>query len=146
MMPWLGDNFANDMAMAVLASIGIDVEKQQRLERRMVDETLERCGFRAECREAFPRELGKMETEIVNAQGEPLNREEKEQLAKVFQEVRKEHLQRLKEAKEARLRAEAAEKARKQAEYDASAAPYREERRRRKAEAWAKRQPKTGQC
>jgi len=141
-LPWLNDNFANEMAIALLASAGIDAEKQQRAEKRMVEETLQRCGFRLEYRGATPLRPGDAVSEIVNAQGELLSLDEKNHLADVYREVKAEYLQRIKEAKEARVRAEAAERARRQAEYDASAAPYREERRRKKAAMLAKQQPK----
>lgn len=141
-LPWLEDDFPDQLAMSLLAMAGVDVEKRNRLEKRMVEAALHRCGFHTECREAFPRELGKMETDLVNERGERLSLDEKSRLADVYLEVKAEYAQRFKEEKEARERARLAEEARRKAEYDATAAPYREERRRRKAEAWAKRQPK----
>jgi hypothetical protein len=140
-LPWMGSDFGSEMAFALLATAGIDVEKQRRREQRMCEETLDRCGFKLipVCR---PTEDKPYDTVIVNEKGEPLSLDEKNHLADVFKEVKELYAERLKAAKEAEEAAKRAEAARRQAEYDAVAAPYREERRRRKAEAFAKRQPK----
>lgn len=141
MRSWFNDDFAGTMALALLASAGIDVEKQQRRERRICEETLDRCGFKVlpvvKAMEDQPHD-----TVIVNAAGEILNLDEKLQLEKVYREVKAEYAERMKKAKEAEERERQAEAALRQAEYDAIAAPYREERRRKKAAMWAKQHQK----
>lgn len=141
MRSWFSDDFAGTMAMALLASAGIDVQAQKRRERRICEETLDRCGFRVlpvvKATEDQPHD-----TVIVNAAGEVLSLDEKMLLEKTYREVKAEYAECLKKAKEAEEAAERAEAARRQAEYNAVAAPYREERRRKKAAMLAKQQPK----
>lgn len=141
MRSWFGDDFANAMAMALLASVGIDTEKRQRLERRICEDTLERLSFRVVPVGATEDEPH--DTVIVNEKGEILSLDEKLQLEATYKDVKAEYAQRMKavkDAEEARKRREAAGR---QAEYDAAAAPYREERRRKKAAMLAKQQRKS---
>lgn len=140
-LPWFGDDFAGAMAMSILAMTGIDVEKRNRLEKRMVDETLERCGFRV-LPVVKPTEDRAHAVIIVNENGDELTPPQKVHMASVYEEVKKEYAQRIKAEKEARERARLAEEARQKAEYDRQAEPWRELRRQRKAAAYAKRQPK----
>jgi hypothetical protein len=141
MRPWFEDDFAGAMAMSFLAMAGVDVEKRNRLEKRMVKDALDRCGFRV-LPVVKTTESRAHAVEIVNEHGELLNGEEEVRMANAYQEVKKEYAQRLKAEKEARERVRLAEEARRKAEYDAIAAPYREERRKRRAAEFAKRQPK----
>lgn len=141
MRSWFNDDFAGSMAMSLLAAAGIDVHTAQRREQRMCEETLDRCGFKVipvvRATEDAPHD-----SVIVNAAGEILSLDEKLLLEKTFREVKAEYAERMKRAKAAEEAAERAEAARRQAEYDAIAAPYREERRRKKAAMLAKQQPK----
>jgi hypothetical protein len=141
MRSWFGNDFANEMAMALLASVGIDTEKRQRLERRICEDTLERLSFRVvpvvKATEDEP-----YDTVIVNEKGEILSLDEKLRLEDTYKEVKAEYAQRMKAVKEAEEAAKRREAALRQAEYDAIAAPYREERRRKKAAMFAKQQPK----
>lgn len=142
--PWLNDNFAYDMAMSLLTMAGIDREKQRRLEQRICEATLERLDFKVlpvmKATERDPSDVV-----IVNAEGNPLSPEEKLKLEETYKEVKAWYKERIAAVKAEKEREAAEEAAAQKAAYDAAAAPYREERRRRKAEAWAKRQPKGAQ-
>jgi hypothetical protein len=129
MNPWVDPDFGNMMAMTMLQKMGYDAERKQRVDRQMVDEALEICGFKAVPVKLTPYADEKPTIQLHNAKGEELNLEEKKQLANAYDCVKAEHKQRAKEAADARMRAAQAEQARCKAEYDAIAAPFREQRR-----------------
>lgn len=110
-------------------------EHERRYVKAVLDEAINRCGFRIECHEAFPRELGKMETSIVNADGDPINAAQAAKLTETLESVRKEHDARRAEEKrladEHEKKRRDAEAAAYKAEQDTIAAPYREARRLR---------------
>jgi hypothetical protein len=126
---WHNKDAAWGMAMGLLRGLGYDTEHNERIERAMVEEALERCGFKTVQVKKTPYEDEKPATEILNAQGEEITKEEKKLLTDTFYVVKAEWAQRAKEAKEARERERLAEEARRKAEYDAVAAPFREARR-----------------
>jgi hypothetical protein len=113
----------------------VSQHRQRKYIKAILDESLDRCGFHLEHREAFPRELGKMHTEIINASGDPLTMPQQNELVAMMEVVRKEHDERRAAAEKREKEAFAAEYAKRVAEEkakdDAIAAPYREARRLR---------------
>ena len=121
--------------MAMHVREQVKQERQKQYVKAILDESLDRCGFHLEHREAFPRELGKMHTEIINASGEPLTIPQQNELVAMMEVVRKEHDERRAAAEKREKEMLAAERAKREAEEkaknDAIAAPYREARRLR---------------
>lgn len=137
LLPWGGDEFL----LAWQVHRQVEEAKKERLERRLVEDVMDRCGFKImpvlKATEDRP-----LVSVLVNAEGQELTPIDKAKLEQVYQEVRAEYAERLRaEAdREAALREAAAARraAEEQAANDAAAAPYREARRLR----FAKRQQK----
>lgn len=107
-------------------AMGMEQRRQEHYEMKQVEEALHRCGFSHQM-DIFRK------VNIVNASGEELNREEQKQLVAMMDTVREEYRLRAIEVKRCLERQAAEDKARRQAEYDRIAAPYREQRRLRLA-------------
>jgi hypothetical protein len=108
------------MVADVLRGFGLDQERLERMERLIVNETLERTGFK----------VGK-EAIILNSQGEKLTDEDMKLLAATYDQVKAEWKQRREAEKAEYERQRRAELERRKAEYDAGAAPFREARRQK---------------
>ncbi len=106
------------------AVMGAEQHRREHYEMKRVEEALHRCGFNHHL-DMFRKVI------ITNAAGEELNADEQKQLVAMMDTVREEYRLRAIEAKRCLERQAAEDKARRQAEYDRIAAPYREQRRLR---------------
>lgn len=126
------------IAMSILVSAGFDAEKRRRIDRQICEDTLDRCGFKL-VPVVNATDNRPVDTVIVNADGQPLNRDEKIRLEDVFHEVKADYAKLEAAAKKRREDERLQAEARREAEYAAAAQPWRELRKQRKAAAFAKR-------
>ncbi len=141
---WPTGTKAIDMALGLFSHWMYDIKRKEAREaeakRLIFQEALDRLGFGVTVVEDPPRS-GKRKTVFLGPTSEPITKDQEVELGKMVETVIQEFDDRRKAVEAETARKQAEYEAKKKADYDAQAAPFREQRNRTKLITRAKRAP-----